>query len=222
MTQDRNPSAGGDSSAAGQYHWTAAGPPAAPPEVALAGRSNVGKSSLLNMIAGRRLARSGKTPGVTRRVNVYQLPDLNLVDLPGYGYARASKTRRELWGREIERYLLGSKDLRLVICLVDSRHPPSELDITLRDWLSHRNLPFAVTATKADKVSRGGRQAAERTIRETLSLGEEVPLIFTSTVTGEGREELWRLIQEAAAAPRQVPTRLPQPPGVSPSPPLES
>lgn len=166
------------------------------PEVALAGRSNVGKSSLLNCLANRKnLARTSKTPGRTRTINFYLINRrFYLVDLPGYGYAEVSKAMRESWGPLIEGYLSRRETLRGVVQILDIRHPPTEMDLQLYQWLQHYRIRTAVVATKADKLSRSQAARSLQVIRQAMALGNEVPVIAFSAVTREGRAELLKII----------------------------
>jgi GTP-binding protein len=161
-------------------------------EIALVGRSNVGKSSLINAFLQRKnLARTSNTPGKTQTLNFYAVNGAwFFVDLPGYGYARTSKEDRARWGKFIEAYLTGRKELAGVVQLVDLRHPPMESDKMMMDWLFHSPYPVLVAGTKADKLSRGqwGGQIAQ--IRRGLSLAEQIPVIAFSAATGQGKEEL--------------------------------
>lgn len=161
------------------------------PEVALAGRSNVGKSSLLNKLVGRRkLARTSRTPGRTQTINFFLVNDsFFLVDLPGYGYARVPKGLRERWGKTVEEYLKGRKQLRGVVQIVDLRHPPTENDLQLFKWLKLQGIPVLVVATKADKLSRGRCIRQAEVVRSDLGLCG-LPVLF-SAVTGQGVGNLW-------------------------------
>lgn len=168
------------------------------PEIALVGRSNVGKSSLINKIVNRKnLAKSSSTPGKTRTINFYLINNsFNLVDLPGYGYAKVSKAEQQKWGKIIENYLKNRKQLRGAIHLVDIRHEPGNHDIAMKEWLSHYEIPILLVATKADKVSRGARQKQLQIISRKLNLESDIkPLIF-SAETGEGAEEIRDAIGE--------------------------
>jgi len=171
------------------------------PELALVGRSNVGKSSLINKLVNRRnLAKSSSTPGKTRTINYYLINEQwYLVDLPGYGYARVSKTEKEKWGRMIESYLHKRSQLQGVIQLLDIRHAPNENDLMMKNWLQQSRVPLLLVATKADKVSRGARGKNLAVIRKTLNLGE-APLCF-SAQTGEGIAELKAAISEIITPP---------------------
>ncbi|WP_276352859.1 ribosome biogenesis GTP-binding protein YihA/YsxC [Cohnella caldifontis] len=173
------------------------------PEVALAGRSNVGKSSLINrMLERRNLARTSSQPGKTQTLNYYKVNGIDgslyFVDFPGYGYARVSKSQREAWGKLAERYLRGRKTLKLVLQLVDLRHPPSADDRNMFEWLSHYGIPMCVVATKADKISRGRIPQHAKVIRQELGMPGHFPLIVFSSETGQGREDLWSLIEQEA------------------------
>src|SRR5690348_10462188 len=132
-------------------------PPDALPEIALAGRSNVGKSSLINKLISRKnLARTSSKPGKTQTLNYYRInTDLFFVDLPGYGYAQVSKSKRETWGKFIEQYIMKREPLKLLLLLLDLRHPPSKDDVAMYDWLKHSEVPLCVVATKADKIPKG-------------------------------------------------------------------
>lgn len=161
------------------------------PEIAFSGRSNVGKSSLLNRLVRRKaLARVSQTPGKTREINFYRVNHaFVLVDLPGYGYARVSKTTRAQWRPLIEGYLRGSAALRGVVQLIDARHPPTADDLQMLDFLAELGVPTIVVLTKVDKLSR--REREERVAATMQSLGiDEEQLIPFSAVTGEGRDEL--------------------------------
>jgi len=166
-------------------------------EVALAGRSNVGKSSLLNKLVNRKsLARVSNTPGRTQTLNFYLINrQFFLVDLPGYGYAKAPGEIKRSWGRLVESYLQERKQLCGVVQIVDLRHPPTGQDNQLYEWLSHYQLPAAVVATKADKLSRSSALKQMRIIKETLDLTDEVPLIIFSAKTGQGKDEIWQIIE---------------------------
>jgi len=166
-------------------------PPNELPEVAFSGRSNVGKSSLINRLVRRKaLARVSQTPGKTREINFFRVNDaFTLVDLPGYGFARVSKGMRAQWRPLIETYLERSEPLRGVVQLIDSRHPPTKDDFQMLDFLASLGAPTIVALTKMDKLSR--REAATRPAELARELGlDEDQLIPFSSVTGEGRDEL--------------------------------
>lgn len=176
-------------------------------EVALAGRSNVGKSSLLNKLVNRKgLARSSNTPGRTRLINFFLVNGLFLlVDLPGYGYAKVSIGERESWRKMVEGYLKTREHLRGVVLLVDSRHPPTVQDVQMYDWLKHQGVPAVVVATKADKLSRSRLLQSLKVIRATLPLAEGDPLVPFSAQTGLGREELLGIIGQWVEIKTHVP-----------------
>jgi GTP-binding protein len=176
------------------------------PEIALAGRSNVGKSSLINAFLNRKnLARTSSTPGKTQTLNFYEINDeWFFVDLPGYGYAKTSKEDRARWGRFIEAYLSGRRELAGVIQLVDMRHPPMDSDKTMVEWLVHHRFPMLVVATKADKLSRGHWHSRIKQIREGLVLPAHVPVIAFSSVTGTGKDELGAWLDERIKAQGEV------------------
>lgn len=168
------------------------------PEVAIAGRSNVGKSSFINMITGRKkLARSSSEPGRTRMLNYFSINDgeLFLVDLPGYGYAKVTDKERDSWKGLIEYYLQQSKNLKFVFLIVDIRHTPSDLDMQLAEYLTYYQIPFLVVATKADKLSKEGRRKALPLVASAFSLRSEEVLV-ASSLTGVGREEILKAISE--------------------------
>jgi GTP-binding protein len=165
------------------------------PEVAFLGRSNVGKSSLLNSLLQRRgLARTSNTPGRTQSINFFLInKSFYFVDLPGYGFARVSKKMRAGWGKMAEEYLTGRDGLVLSIQLVDSRHEPSALDRQLNEWLLHYDRPHVVVATKADKLSRN---ELPRHMKNISNILPESPILAYSSETGRGRDELWDRIAE--------------------------
>ena len=163
------------------------------PEVAFIGRSNVGKSSLINMVLGRKeLARTSGTPGKTQEFNYYLIDErLYLVDLPGYGYARIAQTERARWSRMIGRYLTERVPLRTVIHLVDSRHDPAEMDREVMQMMKGSAAAYVIALTKTDKLSGNERSASQARVRRALSaLGMEVPVVATSARDRRGRDEL--------------------------------
>jgi GTP-binding protein len=172
------------------------------PEVAFSGRSNVGKSSLLNKLVRRKaLARVSQTPGKTREINFFRVNDaFYLVDLPGYGYARVSKTLRDRWRQIIERYLRTSRTLRGIVQLVDARHPPTPDDLRMLDFLSEIELPTLVALTKIDKLR--AKERAERLAQASLVMQlEQEQIIPFSAMTGEGRDELARAVADLVQDP---------------------
>jgi GTP-binding protein len=176
-------------------------PPALLPEIAFAGRSNVGKSSLINTLLKRKgLARTSNTPGRTQEINFFSVNNrIGFIDLPGYGYAKVPEKIRQNWGPMIETYLGDRETLRLVVLILDIRRDPSAEDHQLIDWLQCYCLPFLIVLTKADKVTRNERGERQRRIGADLALPPETPLILFSTKTGEGKDLIWREIAKAAA-----------------------
>ena len=176
-------------------------PPALLPEIAFAGRSNVGKSSLINALLNRKkLARTSNTPGRTQEINFFRVNDrLNFVDLPGYGYAKVPETIRKQWGPMVETYLRERRTLKLVVLILDIRREPSEEDRQLIDWLRFYRLRCLVVLTKIDKVSRN--VLTEKRRRIGGEMGSPLPPVPFSAKTGEGKEVLWREIRKAAEWP---------------------
>lgn len=168
------------------------------PEFALAGRSNVGKSSFINKMIGRKsLARTSSKPGKTQTLNFYKIEEqLFFVDVPGYGYAKVSKSERETWGQMIEEYLVGREELRAVIQIVDIRHVPTVDDRLMYDFLVHYDIPAIVIATKADKVPKGKLARQEKIIRENLDMRTEDPVIMFSSEKGTGMDKAWSEIKK--------------------------
>lgn len=168
------------------------------PEIALAGRSNVGKSSTINTILNRRkLARVSQSPGKTRTINFYLVnKEFYLVDLPGYGYAKVSKSEKASWGKMMETYLSSRENLYEVILLVDIRHEPTDDDKMMYDWIKHYGYGSIVVATKSDKISRGRYQKHFKMIREKLGMAPEDKIIPISSLKREGIDKLWEGIEE--------------------------
>jgi len=167
------------------------------PEAAFAGKSNVGKSSLINALVNRKkLARTSGQPGKTQTINFYNVnKEMYIVDLPGYGYAKVSRSVSEKWGPMIENYLHTSDQLRMVFLLIDIRHKPTDNDVMMYRWILSNGFSPVIVATKADKIKRSqtGKQMA--LIRSTLKVVEGVPMIPFSAVTKQGRDEIWELIR---------------------------
>ena len=168
------------------------------PEFAFAGKSNVGKSSLINALMNRKAyARTSSQPGKTQTINFYKINDaFYYVDLPGYGYAKVSLEAKEKWGKMIERYLRRSQMLKLVFLLVDIRHDPSANDKSMYDWIVYNGYHPVVIATKLDKINRSQRAKQLKAIRQGLGMGAEDILIPFSAETKEGREEIWELLEQ--------------------------
>ena len=172
------------------------------PEVAFAGKSNVGKSSLINGLMNRKsLARTSAQPGKTQTINFYNINEaMYLVDLPGYGYAKVSQSEKEKWGKMIERYLHTSKDLKAVFLLIDIRHDPSANDKMMYDWMVYQGFHPIIIATKADKIKRSQLQKQLKVIRLGLNTEKGAILIPFSAETKQGREEIWGLVDEILAS----------------------
>ena len=172
-------------------------PPEDLPEIAFAGRSNVGKSSLLNLITGRKaLARVSGSPGKTRTINFYRCNDrFRIVDLPGYGYAKISRSESEKWGAMMEAYLEERENLIKVVQLVDIRHKPSEQDVQMYEYLKYFELDGIVVATKADKIGSNERAKAIKLIEKTLGMDEDDIVIPVSSLKKSGYEELLDTIE---------------------------
>ncbi|CAH0273780.1 MULTISPECIES: ribosome biogenesis GTP-binding protein YihA/YsxC [Peribacillus] len=168
------------------------------PEFALAGRSNVGKSSFINkMINRKNLARTSSKPGKTQTLNFYIINEaLHFVDVPGYGYAKVSKTERDAWGKMIETYFTSRDQLRAALLIVDLRHPPTKDDIAMYGFLKHYDLPRIVIATKADKIPKGKWQKHLKITRQTLNMEKEDELLLFSGETGEGKEQAWGVLKK--------------------------
>ena len=166
------------------------------PEVALAGRSNVGKSSFINTMLNRKnLARTSGKPGKTQLLNFFNIDDkLRFVDVPGYGYARVSKKEREKWGKMIEEYLTSRENLRAVVSLVDLRHEPSADDVQMYEFLKYYEIPVILVATKADKIPRGKWNKHESMIKKKLDFDKTDTFIIFSSVNKTGVEEAWDAI----------------------------
>ena len=170
------------------------------PEVAFAGKSNVGKSSLINALMNRKsYARISATPGKTQTINFYSINDaVYLVDLPGYGYAKVSEKEKEQWGKLIERYLHGSSQLKAVFLLIDIRHEPSGNDKMMYRWIVDQGFEPVIIATKLDKIKRSQVQKHVKMIRESLALLPGTKVIPFSSSTKQGRDEIWTVIEETA------------------------
>ncbi|HIV92413.1 MAG TPA: ribosome biogenesis GTP-binding protein YihA/YsxC [Candidatus Eisenbergiella stercoravium] len=166
------------------------------PEIAFAGKSNVGKSSLINAVMNRKsLARTSAQPGKTQTINFYNVNDaFYLVDLPGYGYAKVSEEVKAKWGRMVERYLRQSRQLKAVFLLIDIRHEPSANDRQMYDWIISQGYHPIIIATKLDKLKRSQIPAAVKTVREGLKAGKETIILPFSALTKQGREEIYEVI----------------------------
>ena len=168
------------------------------PEVAFAGKSNVGKSSLINGLMNRKsLARTSSQPGKTQTINFYNINSLMyLVDLPGYGYAKVSEAEKKKWGKMIENYLHPSKQLKAVFLLIDIRHEPSANDKMMYEWIVYQGYDPIIVATKLDKIKRSQIQKSVKMVKEGLNVKPGTKVIPFSAVTKQGREEIWELMDE--------------------------
>ena len=166
------------------------------PEIVMVGRSNVGKSSLINSLCARRsLARTSNQPGKTQTINYFAINEqLYLVDLPGYGYAATSKEKRGEWGEFITNYLRDGERIALIVHLIDLRHEPMKNDKNASEWLMGLDIPYVIVGTKSDKITRSRRPAHVASIRKGLMLPAYIPSLIYSSETGEGRDELWHFI----------------------------
>lgn len=161
------------------------------PEIAFSGRSNVGKSSLLNKLLNRKsLARVSAKPGKTITINFYALGTVRLTDLPGYGYAKVAQSEKKRWAEMMEGYFASGRDIRLVVQLIDLRHPPSADDLSMLDYLAQMQYPFVIALTKCDKLNKTERAARMEALKDELAAYPEIRKIPFSAVTGEGAEEI--------------------------------
>lgn len=177
--------------------WPPQYPPATLPEIAFVGRSNVGKSSLMNTLVGRKqLAKTSQTPGRTQLINFFSINKaMSFVDLPGYGFARVPRSVKKDWGDMIETYLRERQNLAMVVFILDLRRDPSDDDLSLLDWLEYYRIPFTVILTKSDKLSNNQAIARKRMIEKVLGgKTQQVTMLF-SAKTQKGREELWKMIE---------------------------
>lgn len=180
-------------------------PPSTLPEIAFAGRSNVGKSSMLNKLFNRKqLARVSAVPGKTATINFFRADDLRFADLPGYGYAKVSKSEKRRWSELIEGYFAQDRDLRLVFQLIDMRHPPTQDDLTMVNFMIDDGIPFVVILTKADKLNKTQRQERMEAVKTELPCADQITMIPFSSQTGEGVEAVKDIIAEIEAQTQQA------------------
>ena len=168
------------------------------PEIALAGRSNVGKSSFINKLINRKnLARTSSKPGKTQTLNFYLINDaFHFVDVPGYGYAKVSKREREKWGKMMEEYFTKRSSLKLAVLIVDIRHKPTNDDVMMYDFLKYYNMTVLVIATKLDKIPKNKKQQHLQQVINTLEMEKEDTIIPFSSETGEGKDAAWNFLQQ--------------------------
>jgi len=170
--------------------------------VVFLGRSNVGKSSLINrLLSVKGMAQTSSQPGRTRSVNFYRVNEwCQFIDMPGYGYAKVSKSEQRTWGPMVEDFLRRrAESIALAFLVVDARHEPRALDLTMRDWLEHHEIPYVVTGTKTDKLSGNGRTRATRALRQGFEREDHLPILVSSR-TGLGIAEVWRRLDRALTA----------------------
>jgi GTP-binding protein len=169
-------------------------------EIAFAGRSNVGKSSMINKLFNRKqLARVSSMPGKTVTVNFFRLENVRFADLPGYGYAKVSQSEKKRWAGLMEHYFQSERDIALVFLLIDMRHPPTKDDLVMLNFLVEAELPFVVALTKCDKLSAKQRGERLEALKQELPFADEITAIPFSSETGEGVEEIKRIIEELAS-----------------------
>jgi GTP-binding protein len=177
--------------------WPPQYPPATMPEIAFVGRSNVGKSSLMNTLVGRKkLAKTSNTPGRTQLINFFTVNDsMSFVDLPGYGFAKVARSVKKDWGDMMEAYLRERQNLAMVIFILDIRRDPSEDDLSLRNWLEHYRIPYISILTKADKLSNNQAIGRKKLIEKSLGTNAQKKTILFSAKTQKGKEELWQFLE---------------------------
>jgi GTP-binding protein len=177
--------------------WPPQYPPATLPEIAFVGRSNVGKSSLINTLVGRKkLAKTSNTPGRTQLINFFTINEkMSFVDLPGYGFAKVAQSVKKDWGDMIEAYLRERLSLALVILILDIRRDPSEDDLSLRDWLENYRIPYLYILTKTDKLSNNQAIARKRAIERSLGVSDGKKPILFSAITQKGKDDIWQFME---------------------------
>jgi GTP-binding protein len=178
--------------------WPPQYPPATLPEIAFVGRSNVGKSSLINTLVGRKkLAKTSNTPGRTQLINFFTINEkMSFVDLPGYGFAKVAQLVKKDWGDMIEAYLRERQSLALVVLILDIRRDPSEDDLSLRDWLENYRIPYLYILTKTDKLSNNQSIARKRAIESSLCVSAGGKPILFSAITQKGKDDIWQFMED--------------------------
>ena len=175
------------------------------PEIAFAGRSNVGKSSLINKLFQRKsLARVSSMPGKTTTINFYRLPQLRIVDLPGYGYAKVSRSEKQRWGELMESYFQSQRDIRLVVQLLDIRHAPTNDDLQMINFLIDSEIPFMIALTKCDKLKKSQREERLAAMQEELPCADQLTILPVSGETGEGIPALQKILEEIASEDGEI------------------
>lgn len=175
------------------------------PEVVFSGKSNVGKSSLINKILNRKsFARVSTKPGKTININFYKLKDLRFVDLPGYGYAKVPFSEKQRWSELVEGYFSLERNIPIIIQIIDMRHTPSKLDFQMLDFLYQKNLPFMIVASKCDKLNKTQRTGREDDIKNELKKYHGVPIVFYSSVSGEGVEKIKQIISDRVENSKKI------------------
>jgi len=185
--------------------WPPQYPPATLPEIAFAGRSNVGKSSLINTLVGRKnLAKTSNTPGRTQLINFFTINEkISFVDLPGYGFAKVSQSVKKNWGEMVEAYLKERQSLALVIFILDIRRDPSKDDLSLRDWLEHYRIPYLYVLTKADKLSNNQSVSQRSKIERNLHAEAGRGIILFSAKTEKGKNDIWQVLEDRLRLPER-------------------
>ena len=185
--------------------WPPQYPPATMPEIAFVGRSNVGKSSLINTLVGRKnLAKTSNTPGRTQLINFFTINEkLSFVDLPGYGFAKVSQSVKKNWGEMVAAYLKERQSLALVIFILDIRRDPSKDDLSLRDWLEHYRIPYLYVLTKADKLSNNQSVSQRSKIERDLHAEAGRGIILFSAKTEKGKNDIWQVLEDHLRLPRR-------------------
>ncbi|WRS28260.1 ribosome biogenesis GTP-binding protein YihA/YsxC [Oscillospiraceae bacterium MB08-C2-2] len=182
------------------YGLTSQLPPSDLAEIAFSGRSNVGKSSMINAVFNRKqLARVSSSPGKTTTINFFKVENTRFADLPGYGYAKVAKTEKARWGRLMEDYFSTGRSLELIFQLIDARHAPTQDDLTMLDFLIEAEIPFVVVLTKMDKLKPMQRQSRLEALQQEIPFAQQITVIPFSAETGEGVEEVRGIIEEIAA-----------------------
>jgi GTP-binding protein len=185
--------------------WPPQYPPATLPEIAFVGRSNVGKSSLINTLVGRKnLAKTSNTPGRTQLINFFTINEkISFVDLPGYGFAKVAQSVKKSWGEMVEAYLKERQNLALVVFILDIRRDPSDNDLSLRDWLEHYRIPYLYILTKTDKLSNNQAISQQTKIERVLHVEAGRGIILFSAKTEQGKNDIWQALEDHLQLPER-------------------